>query len=83
MHATQFITNHPCRGVSILCYYADNKTINKKYFKKSLITFDLRFIITLVSGRQHNFWEVSHCNRQGLLVSFLALQHPRFSYCAS
>ena len=38
MHATQFITNHPCRGVSILCYYADNKTINEKYFKKSLIS---------------------------------------------
>ena len=38
MKLTQFITNHPCRGLSILCYCADKKTANKKCFKKSLIT---------------------------------------------
>ena len=38
MKLTPFITNHPCRGLSILGYCADKETINKKCFKKSLIT---------------------------------------------
>ena len=82
MKLTQFITNHPCRGLSILCYCADNKKVNKKCFKKSLITSWPSFH-HYFSGRKHKFCEITRGNRRGLLVLFLVLKHPHFWYCAS